>query len=632
MSGICGVISFDGRAAEPDLLRKMAGLRAGQETDHCRIEGPAGFARFPCGTGGAAGEQCLLHRQAGFLLAADLRLDNRQELIDSLCASGHLERGKGERGKGKGEDEGSLSSSPFPLPPSPFSDEGVRDAEVLIAAYRRWGDLLADHLQGASAIALWDATLRKLLLVRDRMGERALYWHQGNGWILFGSEPIRLLASGRVPRDYHLERILARLTGDDPEPTWSYFRSVARLPEGHMLSVSEGKPALRRYWSWEFVKVRSWERGAAAQALQEGLQQAVDRRTPAGRGIGVLLSSGLDSSSIGAEAATLLEGRGETLHAFTWASEMGDAIDERGRSSALILSRKNIREHVVQADASWPLSRYPEAYADPSDPETSNYPDLLLTTLELARQQGVTVLMNGIGGDPVIGRVAPDLALLRRGRLGTLGSRWRRLGLRRSMLYRHLRMTVAPTSPDWLTPEGRKLARDAGVERQRPPWRFLGSERRFRLGNITHPMNAAWLERFDRLSRRTGVRVVSPWHDADLASLVLSMPDGAVDPDLPEKSLLRDAMRGRLPEDLRVAPVVKDRVEPASRLSTRGLLHEERELVERLLGGSCLAGLGLIDGARLLTTYRQAAAQGRRMPRLWEIVTLECWLRARCLT
>ena len=93
-------------------------------------------------------------------------------------------------------------------------------------------------------------------------------------------------------------------------------------------------------------------------------------------------------------------------------------------------------EHAVEADALWPLSRDPEAYADPSDPETNAFPDLLLATLEAARQEGVSVLMNGIGGDPVAGWLALELALLLRGRFDALWRRWRKVGPRHAGLLR----------------------------------------------------------------------------------------------------------------------------------------------------------------------------------------------------
>jgi len=337
------------------------------------------------------------------------------------------------------------------------------------------------------------------------------------------------------------------------------------------------------------------------------------------------LSSGLDSSSVAAKASDILERQGKHLFAFTWESRSGDKLDEREWSTSLIEARPNILERPVLADERYPLSRYPEAYVDPNAPNTNTYPDLLLATIEAARQEGVQVLMNGMGGDLVVGGVLPELALLRQTRWGVLAQRLRRSGrggLRN--LYRQIRQAVKTQLPAWITTDGRRLARQADLDHPASWTREIKSPLSLRTHLVAQSLNAMDLERFDRLSARHGVRIAAPWYDAGLISLVLSMPDGGLDEYPPGKSLLRQAMAGQLPEMLLSRPVPKDRV---ASLAADGLVRHGRNQIANLLRHSVLGQVGLIDPSMLLAGYQQAAQSGRIIPGIWEVITLEIWLQ-----
>ncbi len=587
LSALCGLVSFAGAPVAAAVLDRMMGLdrmdRSAVRTE--TAEGAAFATLAPAGPTAGRGPGAVL-------LAADARLDNRDELLRALAL-----------------------------------DATTSDERLMAAAYGRWGERWHRHLRGAYAAALYDRAARKLLLLRDRSGERGLYWCDTGEGFLFASEPAQLVASGRIGGEPHRARLLAYLLGAPAEPTWSYFAQVHRVPEGCQVKVTAEGIELDRYWDWTTVEAASWNGADAAPELARRLGEAVERRLARQGETGVLLSGGLDSTSVAAQAAGALERRGRRLYAFTWTSPSGDGIDETPLSRTLVRSRANMVEHAVEADALWPLSRYPEAYADPSDPETNAFPDLLLATLEAARQEGVSVLMNGIGGDPVAGWLAPELALLLRGRFDALWRRWRKVGPRHAGLLREVRTLVRrPRWPDWLTPAGRRLAAEAGFDRPAASWRVFASRDRFRRTALASPANTAALERFDRLSRRCGVRIEAPWHDPELAALVLALPDRALAAAHPAKPLLRAAMAGQLPAPILAARAAKRR--GRSTLRTRGLLAGARPTVERLLTGSRLAELGLVDGARLLADYRQSASPETLPPRLWQLLTAEGWLLA----
>jgi asparagine synthase (glutamine-hydrolysing) len=443
--------------------------------------------------------------------------------------------------------------------------------------------------------------------------------------LYFASEPFQLLAVDAIDPAPNLERALAYLIKRPFDPAWSFFRALQRLPEAHFLVCQGRQVTHQRYWSPQEVAQGALRRAEAAEALSQSLEQAVARRLAQDGEAGVSLSGGLDSSSIAAKASALLERQAKQFFAFTWESRSGDMLDERKWSAALIAARPNIVERPVLADARYPLSRYPEAYADPNSPDTNTYPDLFLTTIEIARQLGVQVLLNGIGGDPVIGGILPELALLRQGRWRALSRRLRESGWRGlRMLARQARAASQNELPAWISSEGRHLARQAGLDRPAQWTRELKSPLSLRTHLLLQPFNGMALERFDRLSARHGVRIAAPWYDLNLVLLVLSLPDGALDLGPPGKSLLRQAMTGELPETILGMPIPKTL---RSTLPADGLLRHGRHRVEAWLSDSILGQIGLVDSPMFLEAYRQAAQSGRMIPGIWEIITLEIWLK-----
>ena len=588
MSAICGIVNFDGAPVEAADLERMAHAAAAGApvTTALAGDGTTGFAGSgSAGVAAGRGRPCLL--------AASARIDNREDLREE---------------------------------PTLDIDQPV-DTAWLVSAYERWGEGWYRHLRGAFAAAAWEKEPRTLTLLRDPAGERGLYWSRTPRGLLFASEPAQILASGQVSREVNELALLAYLLGAPPDPAWSFFTQVHRAPEGCQVRLTAERIEVDRYWHW--TATEAWPRQSpdAASELAHRLQAAVERRLARQGETGVLLSGGLDSSTIAALAAGTLEGRSRSLRAFTWTSQRGDGIDETRLSRALIRSRPNVVERPLEADALWPLSRYPEAYADCNSPETNTYPDLLWSTLEAAREQGVTVLMNGLGGDAVVGWLAPELSLLLSGRLSGLARRWRASGSApwRAGLFREARsLATRRRLPEWLTPRAREMARAAGFDRSPLGWRALSSPCRFRRHALASPSQASALERLERLGRRAGVELSAPWCAPELGALAMSIPGCALEEAPPAKRLLRAAMAGRLPAEILDAGTAKGRT---SQLQARGLLRHGRETVEALLSESLLAGSGLVDGAQILARYGQHREAQTTMPRLWEILTAETWLR-----
>lgn len=600
MDSICGAVDLSNQSIGSALLQRMIGgapLHPSQRTElwsHANI----GMARTVDQSVNADRQNSAPPAQRGdvAVFTTDTRLDNRDDLIMRL--KGHF-----------------------------LVQENPSDGDLIVAAYACWGQDFPLHLHGAYALALWDGAKHKLFLLRDRTGERALYWCQARDTVLFASEPVQLLASGLIPVDYNREQILAHLLTAEAEPTATNFRSVWRLPEAHCLEVSSGTQRLRRYWHINSVQIRHWKRDEAVNALSEALHRAVARRVSATGETGILLSGGLDSCSIAACASTYLEQTNRQLHAFSWASQSGDSIDERDRSSLLIANRPNMVEHVVQADALPMLSCFPEAYANHNGPYSNAYPDLLWTTLSQARQCGFHVMLNGIGGDDVVGGRTPELALLLRGEWRTLSQRWRKTGFLRSNLVFQLRSAwKGQPPPDWLTLTSKKLAHTTGMDHIRVPFSSTVTPLAYRRHKLSRQGIARNREMAEQIGRRAGVRVLAPWHDVELASLVASLPDGGVDSAPPNKSLLREAMAGQLPDKLLRLTTEKSSSVQRPRLWSKPL-QQNRHIIDDLLARPLLADLGLVETAAVRRLYSENLVQQQLSYTLSRLIATECWLR-----
>jgi asparagine synthase (glutamine-hydrolysing) len=178
------------------------------------------------------------------------------------------------------------------------------DAEVIVHAYEEAGADCVRELDGMFAFALWDASRQSLLLARDRMGEKPLYYYAGPDTFVFGSELRALLQHPDVPRTLSLESVGRYLLFDCIPAPHSILTDIAKLPSAHTLVVSPGdKPRLARYWEMRFRPDDSLGEMEWREQLRVQLAASVKSRLVSDVPLGVLLSGGLDSGTIAALAA-----------------------------------------------------------------------------------------------------------------------------------------------------------------------------------------------------------------------------------------------------------------------------------------------------------------------------------------
>jgi asparagine synthase (glutamine-hydrolysing) len=177
------------------------------------------------------------------------------------------------------------------------------DAEVIVHAYEESGTECVRDLDGMFAFALWDGSRQNLLLARDRMGEKPLYYYAGPDVFVFGSELRALLQHPEVPVTLSLESLARYLLFECIPAPHSMLTDIAKLPSGHTLVVSPGdKPQLARYWEMRFLPDYSIGEPEWREQLRAQLEASVKSRLVSDVPLGVFLSGGIDSGTIAAIA------------------------------------------------------------------------------------------------------------------------------------------------------------------------------------------------------------------------------------------------------------------------------------------------------------------------------------------
>lgn len=186
------------------------------------------------------------------------------------------------------------------------------DTEIIPFLYDEYGEDFVDHLNGMFAIALWDTRRKKLILARDRFGEKPLYYGVFDGKLLYASEPKALLAHPSVKVELDLDALRHYLSYDYVPAPRSIYKGISKLPAAHILTVENGEIKTRRYWNLTWKKTNdARENGtrptirlsSSAAELRDLLSDAVRMRLVSDVPLGILLSGGVDSSTVAAFAA-----------------------------------------------------------------------------------------------------------------------------------------------------------------------------------------------------------------------------------------------------------------------------------------------------------------------------------------
>ena len=555
MSGIAGLIRFDGRrVARHELERAANALRQyGPDRSDIVTEGGAGFVHALMRmTPEDRFDRQPLRGDSGALITADLRLDNRDDLLARLGIAAQ-------------------EAAAWP------------DAKVLLAGWERFGDGIWPMLRGPFAAAIWDSRARVLTLARDPLGLNVVMWHRSAKFLAFATMPNGLFAFADVPRVLNEEKLADFLVLNHADHETTLYRDVFRLAPAHLLTVtSNGAVSRRRYWTADDIKpVRYSSDSAYADGLRDVLDRAVRRQLRSAHPVGSLLSGGLDSSSVSVLAARALAEKNQRLAAFTAVPRPGfDGETPDGTYADETPFVEAIRKATPSIDVTYVRNDHCDDFGELErvflaldgpvrNPATLGF---MLGLLRSARSQGCRVLLGGLYGNHTVSWTGwPQTAdHLRRGRLITAARQWH-LYYRRSP-YSHWvalrKLLVEPLTPQRLgdfadrrhhprriapwhdhCPIRPDFAAATGVTarakrnghdflyRMRPDDRMRG------LAQIDYAGDWHAAEK-----AVTGVEVRDPTADMDVVAYCFGIPPEQYLAEGIDRSLIRRAMWGLLPE------------------------------------------------------------------------------------
>ncbi len=526
------------------------------------------------------------------------------------------------------------------------------DTEVILQAYEAHGEDCLERLRGMFAFALWDARRRRLLLARDRLGKKPLYYWRGDGLFLFASEIKALLCHRPVPRALDWQALHHYLAFGYTPGARSIFAGIGKLPPAHLAWAGDGPPAPRRYWALPDAAAAAAapvSASAASGRVRAALREAVRLRLESDVPLGVFLSGGLDSSAI---VACMREASSARIATFAVGFARAPSFDER-RWARLVAERFETDHHeeVVDppvADLLPVLVRhFDEPFADSSAVPTY--------AVAQATARHVKVALSGLGGDEAFAGYP------------------RHLGLRLSEVYARLprALRAIPAAAARLVPES-ESSRDWGgwlrrfvAGADRPPaeryvaWtRFFDERGLARL--VTAPVRRAWSEPVDaaqraafaghahgdlvdgalrtdlltylpddllvmadRMAMAHGLELRAPFCDHRLLEEAAGIPPAVKLAGLRPKALLRAAFADVLPPE-----VLARRKQGFMIPLARWLRTDLRPLVDDLLAPDIVGARGLLVPAEVAALRREHAT-GRRnhADRLWALMMLELWAR-----
>jgi asparagine synthase (glutamine-hydrolysing) len=620
MCGIAGKVTA-GEPVERALLTRMCDSirHRGPDGDGLYLNGPVGLGmRRLAIIDLISGDQPLLSEDERVVAVFNGEIYNHLELRAELERKGHRFRGHS-------------------------------DGEVIVHLYEEHGPRCVERLRGMFVFAVWDARERRLMLARDRVGKKPLFYCRAGGALLFASEPRAILLDSSVPREVDPRAIDAFLVNQYVPHGLCAHRALAKLAPGTRLLWSPGEePRLERYWSLDYLPKLRISAGEAEERLRASILEATRLRLMSDVPLGAFLSGGIDSSVVVAAMAMTSSAPVKTFSvAFP-----GTEVDEAPHARAV--AQRYGTDHAELAVGppdpgllprlAW---HFGEPFADPA----------ALPTFQLAEltRRHVTVALNGDGGDESFAGYRRYWQLAR-----TRGADRLPASLRRALAAAAGR-AAGGTEGRASLPRAARLARRLALppaHRYADLFRYFGDADRELLYTpefsaqvagcdpLAH-VAAAWqgragLETIDRLmavdldtyladdllakvdvaSMANSLEVRSPLLDQELMELAARLPVGLKLRGTQGKIVLREAVREWLPDGILDRPKQGFAVPLADWL--RG---EMRQVPEEVLLDPVATGRGIFRTEQVRRMIGEHREGRDRADQLWAMINLELWFR-----
>jgi len=617
MSGIAGICHLDGRRADRASLQQMAAAIAHRGPDGTGywIDGTVGFAHLMLRTTSESiGEsQPLCFGPASLCITLDGRVDNRRELRASFLGRGLALR----------DDT---------------------DAELVLRAYECWEEDCARHILGDFAFAIWDGRNRKLFCARDLVGLRPLYYHYDGRALRFASEIGSLLATPGFQRKLNPGMLAEYLCDAHASVDETLYENILRLPPGHRLVLKDASLRISRCMHIDpFASVRYASDRDYAEHFLGIFEDSVRCRLRGQAPAALFLSGGLDSSAIFAMSARLAEeaaapvGR---LAAYHLAFDRPEA-NERNFVDDLAGMRGGTIQIVNGDAAAAELHAGRPQHPDlPAEEMISPWPALYST----ARRTGSRVVLWGYGADELLtGNPAHCADLVRRLQFRKLIrqvrsniavhrhwdskvglreiAKWCLLPLIPRALKDGLKRGAGMGVPKWFTPGFAKASafRERLAQRHDQP-AFPTRVQQHLYESLVGGYRISTYEILNRHDAICGMEGRLPFFDRRLVEFALAIPEGQRWLGDQTKFVLREAMRGLLPESIR------------QRRTKGTYTHLVKDSISRqCIGGTFpslrLAADGYVNPDAVQEMYeRYRQGDESTISSLWSVLAVERWM------
>jgi asparagine synthase (glutamine-hydrolysing) len=556
MCGISGLLNLNGSPADPDRVGRMIAtlLHRGPDANGVHVQGTVGLAHSRLSIIDLqAGAQPMSTTDGRLWITFNGEIFNYIELREELLGKGHR-----------------------------FATRS--DTEVILNAYREFGEDCVHHFNGQWAFAIWDAKDRKLFLSRDRFGVRPLFYTQTANSFLFASEIKALLTCPEVPAEIDLQGLDQIFNFWVTLPPRTAFRNIFQLPPGYLLTVENGEVRVRQYWSVAYAEsedARAASDHRLAEELSHLLEDATRIRLRSDVPVGAYLSGGIDSTVTTALVRKIADDR---LRSFSITFEDAE-FDEKSyqdEASAFLGT-----QHSSVSCSSSDIARvFPQVIWHTEQPVIRTAPAPMFLLSKLVRQAGFKVVLTGEGADEVLGGY--DIfkeAKIRHFMGRNPESRWRPLLLRRlypymesmqrqpaAYLKHFFRVTPEDIAspffshlPRWELTAKLKLLFSAEVREETGKFNEIGEieqalPRAYR--SWSYFGQAEYLEakyllpgyilssQGDRMAMAHSVEGRYPFLDYRVVEFAAKLPASAKMKGLDQKHLLKQAFHGLIPESI----------------------------------------------------------------------------------
>ncbi len=268
------------------------------------------------------------------------------------------------------------------------------DTEVILASYLRWGMDCVKRFNGMFAFAIWDTVEQKLVIARDRMGIKPLYYQFKNNVLLFASEIRALIHSGLIDKKINLKSVAEYIQYTTVHAPNTMIQDVFMLMPGHILELQNGNLKIQQYWNInDFTKTKGdLSYKETCTKVNELLTASVERRLVADVPFGAFLSGGIDSSAI---VGLMRKVSSEKVQTFNVSFDEGEFSE--AKYAKQIAEKFNTQHHEIKLTPNDFLKQLPEALAAMDHP-SGDGPNSYIVS-KATKNAGITMALSGLGGD-----------------------------------------------------------------------------------------------------------------------------------------------------------------------------------------------------------------------------------------